>query len=254
MHRREIAMALARPDVTVIPVVVDGATMPKPDQLPQNIRGLIQQQSRAISDSAAHRRVDLDGLMADIRRVGRFEPKPLSTSNFTPTRPLAPIKNSGKVIAALWLLALIFFAAIAEEGMDHDTKVGGILFGAIALWLAVSGFKDIKAGLVKGRGRAIAAIVAPPNPRHRINRRRCKPLPHHLRWLRAPSRPNRRVGKSPHRLIGFKQLIFRAFGRTKTMGRFSTRSVRKITSPVCRNTTRSAFYRSTLSANPQEMN
>ena len=42
--------------------------------------------------------------------------------------------------------------------MDHDTKVGGILFGAIALWLAVSGFKDIKAGLVKGRGRAIAAM------------------------------------------------------------------------------------------------
>ena len=42
--------------------------------------------------------------------------------------------------------------------MDHDTKVGGILFGAIALWLAVSGFQDMKAGLVKGRGRAIAAM------------------------------------------------------------------------------------------------
>jgi hypothetical protein len=71
---------------------------------------------------------------------------------------LAPIKNSGKVIAALCLVALIFFAAIAEDGMDHDTKVGGILFGAIALWLALSGFKDIKAGRVKGRGQAIAAM------------------------------------------------------------------------------------------------
>ena len=158
VHRREIALALARPDVTVIPVVVDGATMPKPDQLPQNIRDLIQQQSRAISDNAAHRKMDLDGLMADIRRVGRFEPKTVTTSTLTPTPPLVPSKNSGKVIAALCLLALIFFAAIAEEGMDRDTKVGGILFGAIALWLAVSGFKDIKAGLVKGRGRAIAAM------------------------------------------------------------------------------------------------
>ena len=110
VHRREIALALARPDVTVIPVVVDGATMPKPDQLPQNIRDLIQQQSRAISDSAAHRKVDLDGLMADIRRVGRFEPKTVSTSTLTPTPPLAPSKNSGKVITALCLLALIFLA------------------------------------------------------------------------------------------------------------------------------------------------
>ena len=65
--------------------------------------------------------------MADIRRVGRFEPKPVSTPTLTPTPPLAPIKNSVKVIAALCLLALIFFAAIADEGMDHDTKVGGYL-------------------------------------------------------------------------------------------------------------------------------
>ena len=70
VHRREIALALARSDVTVIPVVVDGTTMPKPEQLPQNIRDLIQQQSRAISDNAAHRKMDLDGLLADIRRVG----------------------------------------------------------------------------------------------------------------------------------------------------------------------------------------
>ena len=154
VHRREIALALARPDVTVIPVVVDGTTMPKPDELPENIRDLVQQQSRAISDNAAHRKVDLDGLVADIRRVGGFEPKP----GPTPTPVLVPIKNSGKVIAALCLVALVFFAAVSEGGLDHDTKLGGIVLGAIALWLAVSGFKDINAGLVKGRGRAITAM------------------------------------------------------------------------------------------------
>ena len=154
VHRREIALALARPDVTVIPVVVDGTTMPKPDELPENIRDLVQQQSRAISDHAAHRKVDLDGLVADIRRVGGFEPKP----GPAPTPVLVPIKNSGKVIAALCLVALVFFAAVSEGGLDHDTKLGGIVLGAIALWLAVSGFKDINAGLVKGRGRAITAM------------------------------------------------------------------------------------------------
>jgi hypothetical protein len=68
VHRREIALALARPDVTVIPVVVDGATMPKPDELPPDIRNLIQQQSRAISDSAAHRKVDLVSSRSRSRR------------------------------------------------------------------------------------------------------------------------------------------------------------------------------------------
>ena len=76
VHRREIALALARLNVTVIPVLVDGASMPRAQDLPENIQGLIQQQSRAISDSAAHRKVDLDGLIADIRRTGGFGPIP----------------------------------------------------------------------------------------------------------------------------------------------------------------------------------
>ena len=152
VHRREIALALARPEVTVIPVVVDGATMPKPDELPENIRDLIQQQSRSISDNAAHRKVDLDALSADIRRVGHFPPKPDST----PTPIVTVRKHSGKVIGALCLVVLIF--AAASEGLDHDEKIGGIFFGGLALWLAWSGFKDIKAGLAKGKGLGMAAL------------------------------------------------------------------------------------------------
>ena len=157
VHRREIALALARPEVTVVPVLVDGASMPKADELPPNIRDLIQQQSRSISDHAAHRKVDLDALSADIRRVGQFAPKPApAPSSNPPPHVLAPIKNSGKVIAAFCLIALVF--AAASEGLDYDEKLGGIFISAIALWLAFTGFKDVKAGLVKGRGLAMAAI------------------------------------------------------------------------------------------------
>lgn len=152
VHRREIALALARQEVTVIPVLVDGATMPKPDELPENIRDLIQQQSRSVSDNAAHRKVDLDGLSADIRRVGRFPPKP----GPTPTPIAMAKKHSGKVIAALCLVVLIF--AAASEGLDHDEKLGGIFIGGLALWLAWSGFKDIKAGLAKGKGLGMTAL------------------------------------------------------------------------------------------------
>ncbi len=156
VHRREIALALARPDVTVIPVLVDGATMPKPDELPDNIRDLLQQQSRSVSDSAAHRKVDLDGLSADIRRVGRFPPK-VDPASPSPTPPqFAPIKTSGKVIAAFSLVALV--VAAASQGLDHDEKLGGLFFAGLGLWFAYGGFKDVKAGLSKGKGLAITAL------------------------------------------------------------------------------------------------
>src|SRR4051812_48901491 len=38
--RHEIAAALARRDVTVVPVLVEGATMPTPSELPPDIAGL----------------------------------------------------------------------------------------------------------------------------------------------------------------------------------------------------------------------
>ena len=65
-------------------------------------------------------------------------------------------KHSGKVIAALCLVVLIF--AAASEGLDHDEKLGGIFIGGLALWLAWSGFKDIKAGLAKGKGLGMTAL------------------------------------------------------------------------------------------------
>ena len=151
VHRREIAMALARSEVTVVPVLVDGAAMPKAEELPENIRDLIQQQSRSISDSAAHRKVDLDALSADIRRVGRFPPKA------DPTPVAIAKKYSGKIIGALCLVVLVF--AAASEGLDHDEKLGGIFIGGLALWLAWSGFKDTKAGLAKGKGLGITAVA-----------------------------------------------------------------------------------------------
>jgi hypothetical protein len=38
--RLEISTALARPDVLVIPIAVDGASIPKPDHLPDDLKGL----------------------------------------------------------------------------------------------------------------------------------------------------------------------------------------------------------------------
>ncbi len=158
VHRREIALALSRADVTVIPVLVDGATMPKTDELPEDIRDLRQQQTRAISDSAAHRRVDLDGLIGDIRRVGGLHPKPDPNPTPTPQPPPGPLKNSGKVIVALSLVGLVILAAASESGLDHEGKLGSLFILALGLWFAIRGYGDVKSGMRKGRGLSLAAI------------------------------------------------------------------------------------------------
>jgi hypothetical protein len=68
-HRQEVALALSRNDVTVIPVRVDGAPMPHHEDLPEDIRLLTDQQSRELSDSSARRELDLKLLIADIERA-----------------------------------------------------------------------------------------------------------------------------------------------------------------------------------------
>jgi hypothetical protein len=49
--RREIARALQRPDVKVIPVLVDGAHMPAKEELPPDLAPLIQRQACELTDS-----------------------------------------------------------------------------------------------------------------------------------------------------------------------------------------------------------
>ncbi len=52
--------------MTVIPVVVDGASIPRAEELPADIRSLTDQQTREISDNNAHRKLDLALLIGDM--------------------------------------------------------------------------------------------------------------------------------------------------------------------------------------------
>ena len=69
VHRQEIALALRHEGVTVIPVLVDESTMPKADQLPEDIRGLRKQQAYKIGDTKARRHADLEVLVKGIVAV-----------------------------------------------------------------------------------------------------------------------------------------------------------------------------------------
>lgn len=70
VHRQEIALALGHKGVTVIPVLVDDAPMPKAEQLPDDIQTLTDQQVYKIGDTKARRKADLEVLVKGIVTVG----------------------------------------------------------------------------------------------------------------------------------------------------------------------------------------
>ena len=69
VHRQEIALALNHQGVTVIPVLVDEATMPKAEQLPEDIRRLTDQQAYKVGDTQVRRKADLEILVKGIAGV-----------------------------------------------------------------------------------------------------------------------------------------------------------------------------------------
>jgi TIR domain len=75
VHRQEIALALSRKEVTVIPVRVDGVAMPRAEDLPSDIRSLSDQQSRELSDTSGRRELDMQLLIEEIRRITGLESK-----------------------------------------------------------------------------------------------------------------------------------------------------------------------------------
>ena len=75
VHHQEIALALSQSDLTVIPVLVDEAPMPRAEQLPQDLQKLCEQQARKIGDTQARRKADLEVLIKDIESVTGIQPR-----------------------------------------------------------------------------------------------------------------------------------------------------------------------------------
>jgi hypothetical protein len=75
--RLEIAGALGRPGVRVIPVLIEGATMPAPEALPEDIRPLARRHAMNLRDDAWDHDVDrLAGAIAGPATSGRAALKP----------------------------------------------------------------------------------------------------------------------------------------------------------------------------------
>lgn len=132
VHRQEIAQALARADMSVIPVLVDNAVMPGADQLPDDIRRLSERQARRFSDNAGHREVDVRELTADIERAGgmrRRQPTPADAVRFL---PFVLDESAARAAFAAWTRGL----KLAPSDLAQSAAIASIAPAWVPLWLA----------------------------------------------------------------------------------------------------------------------
>lgn len=81
VHRQEIALALSHRGVTVIPILVDEAAMPKVKQLPKDIRRLTDQQAYKVGDTKVRRKADLEELVKGIAAISGLVPRPVDSED-----------------------------------------------------------------------------------------------------------------------------------------------------------------------------
>lgn len=101
----EIAAALARPDVLVVPVLVGGARMPASADLPDAIRPLGRRHALTVRDETWE--ADMDRLAASLRQTaGAADPSPAATPSSGRSR-----RSSRRVLGAVMAVAVLAAAA-----------------------------------------------------------------------------------------------------------------------------------------------
>jgi hypothetical protein len=149
--RLEIERALATPNVRIIPVLVEGAQMPTPVELPESIRQLARLHAFELSD---HRWTsDVERLAMTIERPGReSRPEGREVVVPPPPRPAARAEAAGRDPAVGWVIAAIplltcGFASFApalwarsQRGEDPRYRRQMLIFAIIVGIASVSSF------------------------------------------------------------------------------------------------------------------
>lgn len=125
--RIEIESALKR-DIRVIPVLVDGARMPTPNELPKSLRPLVRRNAMTIS----HHRfgAEVDELARVLKRVSGLSPKPTKRS-LTSAWPDYLFSFEGRISRkSFWLSGLLLVAVCAVIYSALAGLLAMTLFGA----------------------------------------------------------------------------------------------------------------------------
>jgi hypothetical protein len=143
--RLEIAAALARPTVLVVPVLVEGASMPAATELPENIRPLVRRHAVSLRDETWDADVD--------RLVNVIEP---AMNARDPSRADAPISGARLWVAAA--LAVVIVGLLLFNGRRPGPEAGdsGATTGTSAGTLESNPASGAAAGTAAPGGAPIA--------------------------------------------------------------------------------------------------
>jgi hypothetical protein len=100
----EIGEALSRRDVLIVPVLVGGAVMPTPEQLPERLKGLGRKQALVIRDETWEE--DVDRLAAVLLAASGKPPAP-AVFSARRTRPVAMWVAVGLILATMAIVAMV---------------------------------------------------------------------------------------------------------------------------------------------------
>jgi TIR domain len=136
--RYEVERALQRQDVQVVPVLVAGAEMPPPEELPDSLRTLPELNAIELSDNLRRRRDDVRHLIETLR--GR--PEPLRESSL-----VRPLLEGLATAAAAGVAGGGLGGLIDKTGTDDVTRIlsnvtqraltWAVVGAAIAVWLTI---------------------------------------------------------------------------------------------------------------------
>jgi TIR domain-containing protein len=150
--RREVAAALARPDVKVIPVLVGDARMPAREQLPPDLADLRAWQ--AVELSERHWFEDMDQLVSDLGGKVKSQPEDETPTTAAQAVPLVAVAL-GLLVAAGPAYAA-YKAGLTVKKRTDATTVAHFAAGWTGFWAVLS---CVVAAVVAAMGRDRRQIV-----------------------------------------------------------------------------------------------
>jgi hypothetical protein len=140
VHRREVEHGLRRPDVAVLPVLVDGGAMPLAAMLPAGLQELAARQALPWSARADHRALDRERLLAAVQEA----------TGMVPRRPRAAPRMRAAVasLAGGLLGTVVLGAGFSMASMPLDARETAVVFVFCSAVAAL-----VAAGLARWRTR-----------------------------------------------------------------------------------------------------
>lgn len=136
--RYEVERALQRQDVQVVPVLVAGAKMPAPEELPESLRELPELNAIDLSDDLRRRRDDMRYLITTLK--GRPKPPPVPSL-------VRPLLEGLATAAAAGVAGGALGGLIEKTGTDNVTRIlsnatqravtWAVVGAALAVWLTI---------------------------------------------------------------------------------------------------------------------